>query len=89
MIAVGRAVHRADGHELVHDLRAPRHVLGNVNARNVRGRGPMRSANLDRRVHLQVEHVLMRWRADEINHDDGLVRLANAGELLGLEQLRE
>ena len=62
-------------------------MLGDLDARDIGARGTMRAANLQRRIHLEIEHVLMRRRADQVNHDHGLVRLANAGELLGLNQL--
>ena len=64
-------------------------MLGDLDSGDIRPHRPVRPANLQWRIHLQVEHILMRRRANQVNHDDGLVRLANGGEVLGLEQLRE
>ena len=44
---------------------------------------------LERRVHLQVEHVLMRRRAGHVDHDHRLGRLADAGLRFGAEDLRQ
>ena len=71
---IGAAVQRANDGELVHHRRQPRHVLADFDARDVRPDRLERSANLDRRLHLQVEHVLVRWTTGQIDHDDGFVR---------------
>ena len=74
MIAVRRAVHTPQHDALVHDPRHPRHVLADLQARDVRADRPELAADLRRRVHLHVVHVLMRRRAAHVDHDHGLVR---------------
>ena len=80
---------RADERELVGHLREAGEQLANLHAGDVRGDGSELAANLAGRIRLEVEHVNVRRPARQINVDDGLVRLARAGERFELEQLRE
>ena len=66
-----------------------RQVLADVDAGDV---GPDRlelAADLDRGVRLEVHHVLVRRPAGQEDHDDGLVRAADAGLGLGPQDLRQ
>src|SRR6266567_1177640 len=47
------------------------------------------AANFRRRVLLEIEHVLVGRPARQKDHDDRLVRLADAGLCLGAQQLRQ
>ena len=87
MIAARRAVDAPQHDALVHDPRHPRHMLADLQARDVRVDRPKLAADLRRRVHLHVVHVLMRRRTAHVDHDHRLVRRADARLLLGLEQL--
>ena len=87
MRAVGRADDRANGDELVHGLRHARQELTDLDALDVGLDRLELAADFRRRVHLQVVHVLVRGRAAHIDHDDGLVRPADPGLLLGRQQL--
>ena len=89
MIAIRRAEHCADRHKLVHDLGTLGHVLGDFDAGDICADRLIRPSDLTGRVHFEVEHVLMRRRADQVNHDDRLVRLAEARQRLRLQQLRK
>ena len=88
-VIVPRADHRADRNELVHHFGHERQMLANLDAGNVRLDRLELSANLRRRIHLDVEHVLM-WRpAGQVDHDDRLVRSPDAGLRLRVQQLRQ
>ena len=87
MIAIRRAEHCADRHKLVHDLGTLGHVLGDFDAGDICADRLMRPSDLTGRVHLEVEHVLMRWRAHQVDHDHRLVRLADPLEVFSAEQL--
>ena len=62
-------------------------MLADADAGNVGGDRFELATNLSRSVHLQIIHVLMRRTAGQVDHDDGLRRLAFAGLLLRLEEL--
>ena len=64
-----------------------RKVLANLDARHVRGYGPKFAAHFARGIGLQIKHVLVRRSARQENHDDRLVRAADAGLRFGLEKL--
>ena len=89
VVVVNRADHRADEDELVHDGSGAREQLADLDAGDVRRDGFQLAANLARRVHLQVEHILMRRAAGQEDVDDGLVRFADARLRLDAQQVRE
>ena len=75
--------------EFVRPLRQSRQVFANLNAGNrCRNRLEL-AADFQRRIHFEVEHVLVRRAAGQVNHDDRLVRIADAGFGFGLEKLRQ
>ena len=79
---------RADHGQAVHHRSHPRQVLADPDSRH-RGRDRLKFAsNLRRRLHLQVEHVLVRGSSGEEHHDDRFLRPGPAGGFGG-EQLRE
>src|SRR5438876_9648551 len=47
------------------------------------------AANFRRRVLLEIEHILVRRPTRQKDHDDRLVRFANAGLRLGAQKLRQ
>ena len=59
----------------------PRQVLADLDAGDVRGDRLELAADLGRGVRLEVEHVLVRRPAGQEDHDDRLVRAADAGLL--------
>ena len=75
-------------HQLVGDLGQAGEMLADLNAGNVGGDGLELPANLRGGVHFELEHVLVRGAAREIDHDDGLAGLAQTGLALGPQQLR-
>src|SRR5437016_8164987 len=64
-------------------------MLANLNARNVGIYRLELAANFRRRVLLEIEHILVRRTARQKDHDDRLVRFADAGCRLGAEQFRQ
>ena len=86
MISVGRTVHASQRDALVHDRRHARHVFADLDAGHICRDRLELTANLRRCIHLQVVHVLMPRRAAHVDHDDGFVRLADAGDLFGPQQ---
>ena len=72
-VLIEAAVERADDGKLLHHSRQPREMLADLNSRNARGDRPEAPADLGRRLHLQVDHVLVRRAPREIDHDHGLV----------------
>ena len=84
VVAVGGAVDAPQRDALVHDPGEPRHVLADLDARDV-GRDRLElPADLRWGVHLQVVHVLVAGGPAHVDHDHRLVRPA-AGGLLGGE----
>src|SRR5690606_20306761 len=69
-VLIRTAVERADDRELVHHSREARQVLADLDPLDVRANGTELAADLERRVRLQVEDVLMRRTAREKAHDD-------------------
>ena len=65
---------RADDDELVHHPRQPRERLADLDAGDVGRDRPPRPGDLLRGVGLEVEHVLVRRPADQVDQDDRLVR---------------
>ena len=63
---------RADDDELVHDPGQPRQRLADLDAGDVGRDRPPRAGDLLRRVGLEVEHVLVRRPADQVDQDDRL-----------------
>ncbi|MFN9944734.1 MAG: hypothetical protein ACK56I_35230, partial [bacterium] len=49
----------------------------------------IRSADFQRRIHLQIIHVLMRRRAAEVDHDHRFEAAARFRLRLGFEKLRQ
>ena len=87
--AAGRTVNRTQRHDLVGDCRQPGQVLTDLYARHVGFDRLKLAANFSRGFHLQVVHVLVRRRAAHVDHDDRLVRSAQARLRLGRQQLRQ
>ena len=85
-VLVRPAIQRADDGHFVHHLRQARQMFADVDTRDIGGNGLKGSANFLGRIDLQVVHVLMRRRADQVNHDHGLGALAPRNTL-GREQL--
>ncbi len=81
--------HRADERAAIHHLRELRQMLGDLDAGDI-GRDRLElAAKLRRRVHLQVENVLMRRPARQENHDHRLVRPPRPGLRLRAQDLRQ
>ncbi len=70
--------HRADDGELVHHLRQLRQMLANLETIDVGVDRLELATNLTRRVHLQIDHVLMRWTPWQEDHDHCLVIATSA-----------
>ena len=93
-VLIEAAVERADDGKLLHHSRQPRQMFADLDPRHVRGDRPEASADLGRRLHLQVDHVLVRRAPREIDHDHGLVaeapgsRVASGPRRLGGEEPR-
>ena len=86
---VTRPHHGANRRGPMHLPRDFRQHLGNLDTRHA-GRDRLElTANLPRRVHLQVVHVLMRRAAREVDHDDGFLPLTPARIRRGLKQFRQ
>ena len=86
VVAVGGAVDASQRDALVHDPGEPRHVLADLDARDV-GRDRLElPTDLRRGVHLQVVHVLVAGGPAHVDHDHRLVRPV-AGGLLGGKDL--
>ncbi len=75
-VVIDGAADRPDQSHLVHDVRQIRKVLANLNAPNAGGNRPELTANLGRRIRLQVDQIDVRGSAREKNHDDRLARAA-------------
>ena len=88
-VFVARADDGADRRRPVHLLGDQWQHLADVNARHSSADRLELAANLPRRVHLQVVHVLMRRAAGQVNHDDGFFALAAARGCGGPQQLRQ
>jgi hypothetical protein len=84
---VQRANHRADQNQLVHALGQLRQVFANLDAGDFGADGSELAANFRRRIHFEIEDILVRRAARQENHDDGFVRPSNARLDFGLEQL--
>src|SRR5262252_2149843 len=80
---------RADDCELVHDTGDSRHMFANLDARNFGADWLELTANFGRRVLLEIEHVLVRGPTRQKNHNNGLMRFADAGLSLDAQQLRQ
>src|SRR5690349_3932950 len=61
-------------------------MLANLDARNFGADRLELATNFRRRVQLQIEHILVRRSAWQKDHDDRLVRFADAGLCLGAQQ---
>ena len=72
-----------DQRELVHHSRGERQKLADLNARDVRIDGRKLTANFQRRIRLEIHHVLVRRATRQEDHDDGLPRVADSGLRLG------
>ncbi len=84
-----RADDAANERELVRHLRHQRQVLADFDAGNVRLDRLELAADFRRRIHLQIERVLVRRPARQINHDDRFVRSPDAGRRFRLEKFRQ
>ena len=59
IVLVGTAVERANDGELVHHAGKARQVLADLDAGDVGGNRTEGAADLGRRVHLEIVHILM------------------------------
>lgn len=84
-----RADERIHEDALVSDGREVRQVFANANTGHFCRDGLEFATHFGRRVHLQVIHVLMRWPAWHVDHDDCFARTPLASLLLGTEELRQ
>ena len=84
-----RSVHAADGHQFVHHFGEHRCMLGNLDAGDVGLDRLVGAADLQRGVHFQVPHVLMRGSPAHVDHDDRLEAAASASFCLRLEEFRQ
>lgn len=73
-----RTDERADNGELVHHRRHAREEFADLDAIHVGADRLVGSGDLARRIRFEVNIYLMRRSTDEIDQDDGLVRVANA-----------
>ena len=64
-------------------------MLANLDAGNFGADRLEFAPDLRRRVLLEIEHVLVRRSARQEDHDDRLMRFADAGLRLGAQQLRQ
>src|SRR5438132_7410524 len=64
-------------------------MLANLDAGNFSIDRLELAANFRRRVLLEIEHILVRRPARQKDHDDRLVRFANAGLRLGAQEFRQ
>ena len=79
----------ANQRDLVHDPRHPRQQLADLRAGNVARDRPIDSANFLGRFGLEIEAIVMRQPAAEIDEDDrACPRFAPVRRLLRFEQLR-
>src|SRR5437764_4695786 len=62
-------------------------MLADLDSRDGGGNRFELAADFRRRVHFEIENVLMRRPAGQENHDDRFVRTADAGLGFGLEEL--
>ena len=53
-------------------------MLADLDSRDVRRDRLKLTPDFRRRVHLQVEHVLMGRRPTQVDHDDGLAQIVDA-----------
>src|SRR3989442_1602905 len=67
--AMGRAIHRANRHQFVHHACQPRQVLAYWDARHIGGDRLKLAADFGRRIRLEIEHVLVRRSAAQVDHD--------------------
>ena len=75
-VVVDGTADRSDQSHLVHGARQFRKVFADLNARHTRGNWAEFSANLGRRVRLQVDQIDVRGAPREKDHDDRLLRPA-------------
>ena len=80
---------RAHDDQLVHDPGQARKGLADLDAGDVGGDRPPRAGDFLGRVRLQIEHVLMRRPADQVDQDHRFLRRPHAGGRLGPQQLRQ
>ena len=88
-VAAFRPDQGADGGEPIHALSDPRQVFADLHAGEVRGDRLEFAADFRRRVHFQVDHVLVGRATRQEDHDDRLLGIGPTGRLLGRQQLRE
>ncbi len=82
--------HGADQRAAIHHLGEARQMLGDLETRNIGGDGLEFAADLGRRIHLQIEDILMRRAARQEDHDHRLVRrTAHARRGLSAKDLRQ
>src|SRR5215203_386539 len=84
-----RSDHAANERELVRHPGHQRKVLANFDARDIGTDWFEFAADLGRRIHLEVERILVRWPTREINHDDRFVGASKARRRFGLKELRQ
>ena len=88
-VLVPRSDYRPYRRRPVHLLGDQRQHLADLDARHGGANRLELPADLPRRVHLQVVHVLMRRAAGEVDHDDGFLAPAAARGLGSPQQLRQ
>ena len=69
--------------------RQPRKRFANLDAVDVGRDRPPRPGDFLGGVGLEIEHVLMRRPADQVDQDDRFVRRAHARRFLGPQKLRQ
>ena len=89
VVIVLRTDDRAHWHEFVHHPGQARQVLADFNARHVGANGAKRTGDLAGSVGLEIQNVLMRRPANQIDQHDRLVRAAAAGPSVSSQQLRQ
>ena len=77
---------RADDDELVHDPGQPREGFANLDAGDVGGGRLPRAGDFLGGVGLEIEHVLVRRAADQVDQDHRLVRRPDPGGRLGPQE---
>ena len=80
---------RANHGALVHDGGKFREIFADFKPGEVGFDGLEFTTNIRRRVHFEVEGILMPDAAREVDHDDGFMAIANPSLGLGGEELWE
>ena len=89
VVFVARADEGANDRELVHHLRDVGHQFADLDAGHFGLDRLEVAANVGGRVHLQVEHILVRRPAGQVDHDAGFVTLLDPALRLGTQHVGE